>query len=244
MDSTLLYNCALEFLGTLILVLLGDGVCACMGLNKSKGQGGGWIVITLGWGLAVMAGVFVAHASGAHLNPAVSIGLAAAGLFPWENVLPYSVAQMIGGFVGAILVWIMYKDHFDATDDPDGKLGTFCTMPAIDNKPFNFLQELVCTFVLVLLIICLGTYGSDVANIGGNSAWPVTMVIVSIGMSLGGVTGYAMNPARDLSPRIAHAILPMKGKRDSGWGYSWVPVLGPIAGAVLAALVASLYHFC
>ena len=191
MDSTLLYNCALEFLGTLILVLLGDGVCACMGLNKSKGQGGGWIVITLGWGLAVMAGVFVAHASGAHLNPAVSIGLAAAGLFPWENVLPYSVAQMIGGFVGAILVWIMYKDHFDAS-----------------------------------------------------SAWPVTMVIVSIGMSLGGVTGYAMNPARDLSPRIAHAILPMKGKRDSGWGYSWVPVLGPIAGAVLAALVASLYHFC
>ncbi len=244
MDSTLLYNCALEFLGTLILVLLGDGVCACMGLNKSKGQGGGWIVITLGWGLAVMAGVFVAHASGAHLNPAVSIGLAAAGLFPWENVLPYSVAQMIGGFVGAILVWIMYKDHFDATDDPDGKLGTFCTMPAIDNKPRNFLQEVVCTFVLVLLIICLGTYGSDVANIGGNSAWPVTMVIVSIGMSLGGVTGYAMNPARDLSPRIAHAILPMKGKRDSGWGYSWVPVLGPIAGAVLAALVASLYHFC
>lgn len=244
MDSTLLYNCALEFLGTLILVLLGDGVCACMGLNKSKGQGSGWIVITLGWGLAVMAGVFVAHASGAHLNPAVSIGLAAAGLFPWENVLPYSVAQMIGGFVGAILVWIMYKDHFDATDDPDGKLGTFCTMPAIDNKPLNFLQEVVCTFVLVLLIICLGTYGSDVANIGGNSAWPVTMVIVSIGMSLGGVTGYAMNPARDLSPRIAHAILPMKGKRDSGWGYSWVPVLGPIAGAVLAALVASLYHFC
>ena len=244
MDSTLLYNCALEFLGTLILVLLGDGVCACMGLNKSKGQGGGWIVITLGWGLAVMAGVFVAHASGAHLNPAVSIGLAAAGLFPWENVLPYSVAQMIGGFVGAILVWIMYKDHFDATDDPDGKLGTFCTMPAIDNKPLNCLQEVVCTFVLVLLIICLGTYGSDVANIGGNSAWPVTMVIVSIGMSLGGVTGYAMNPARDLSPRIAHAILPMKGKRDSGWGYSWVPVLGPIAGAVLAALVASLYHFC
>ena len=119
MDSTLLYNCALEFLGTLILVLLGDGVCACMGLNKSKGQGGGWIVITLGWGLAVMAGVFVAHASGAHLNPAVSIGLAAAGLFPWENVLPYSVAQMIGGFVGAILVWIMYKDDFYSTDDPD-----------------------------------------------------------------------------------------------------------------------------
>ena len=243
MDSTLLYNCALEFLGTLVLVLLGDGVCACMGLNKSKGQGGGWIVITLAWGLAVMAGVFIAHNSGAHLNPAVSIGLAIAGMFPWSSVVPYIIAQMIGGFIGAILVWIVYKDHFDATDDPEGKLGTFCTMPAIENKPLNFLQEAICTFLLVLLIICIGNY-ADVANLGPNGAWPVTMVIVSLGMSLGGVTGYAMNPARDLSPRLAHAILPIKGKRDSGWGYSWVPVFGPIFGAAVAALVAGLYHFC
>lgn len=243
MDSTLLYNCALEFLGTLVLVLLGDGVCACMGLNKSKGQGGGWIVITLAWGLAVMAGVFIAHDSGAHLNPAVSIGLAIAGMFPWSSVVPYIIAQMIGGFIGAILVWIVYKDHFDATDDPEGKLGTFCTMPAIENKPLNFLQEAICTFLLVLLIICIGHY-SDVANMGANGAWPVTMVIVSLGMSLGGVTGYAMNPARDLSPRLAHAILPIKGKRDSGWGYSWVPVFGPIFGAAVAALVAGVYHFC
>ena len=241
MDSTLLYNCALEFLGTLILVLLGDGVCACMGLNKSKGQGGGWIVITLGWGLAVMAGVFVAHASGAHLNPAVSIGLAAAGLFPWENVLPYSVAQMIGGFVGAILVWIMYKDHFDATDDPDGKLGTFCTMPAIEHKSINFLSELIATFILVFCIMALGTSGNTVSfegstiSVGGIGAFPVTCLIMALGMSLGGTTGYAMNPARDLSPRIAHAVLPLKGKRDSGWGYSWVPVLGPLAGAACAA---------
>lgn len=243
MDSQLLYNCALEFLGTIILVLLGDGVCACMGLNKSKGKGGGWVVITLAWGLAVMAGVFVAHDSGAHLNPAVSIGLACAGMFPWANVLPYCVAQMLGGFIGAVLVWVVYKDHFDATDDPEGKLGTFCTMPAIENKPLNFLQEVICTFVLVLLIICIGNY-ADAANLGANGAWPVTMVIVSIGMSLGGVTGYAMNPARDLSPRIAHAILPIKGKRDSGWGYAWVPVFGPIVGGALAAAVALLYHFC
>lgn len=243
MDSQLIYMCALEFLGTLVLILLGDGVCACTGLDKSKGKGGGWVVITLGWGLAVMAGVFVAHESGAHLNPAVSVGLACAGMFPWANVLPYVVAQMLGGFAGAVLVWVMYKDHFDATDDAETKLSVFCTMPAIENKPLNFVQELICALMLVLLIICIGHY-ADAANIGANGAWPVTMVIVSLGMSLGGVTGYAMNPARDLSPRIAHALLPIKGKRDSGWGYSWVPVAGPIAGGALAALVACLFHFC
>ena len=243
MDPVLLRNCALEFIGTLVMILLGDGVCAGMGLNKSKGKGGGWIVITIAWGLAVMAGVFIAHDSGAHLNPAVSFGLAIAGLFPWANVIPYVIAQMIGAFLGAVLVWVVYKDHFDATDDPEGKLTIFCTMPAIENKPLNFLQEAICAFVLVLLIICIGTYTGGV-NVGGNSAWPITMVIVSIGMSLGGVTGYAMNPARDLGPRIAHAILPIKGKRDSGWGYSWVPIFGPLAGAALAAAVGYLFSFC
>lgn len=236
MDAVLFHNCILEFLGTLVMILLGDGVCACMGLNKSKGKGGGWVVITLGWGLAVMAGVFIAHNSGAHLNPAVSVGLACAGMFPWSNVIPYVIAQMLGAFLGAALVWLMYKDHFDATDDPEGKLTIFCTMPAIENKPLNFLQEFICAFILLLLIVCISSY-TGVVGLGGNSAWPITMVIVSIGMSLGGVTGYAMNPARDLGPRIAHALLPIKGKRDSGWSYSWVPILGPLAGGALAGLL-------
>lgn len=236
MDVALFHNCILEFLGTLVMILLGDGVCACMGLNKSKGKGGGWVVITLGWGLAVMAGVFIAHQSGAHLNPAVSVGLACAGMFPWSNVVPYIIAQMFGAFLGAVLVWLMYKDHFDVTDDPEGKLTIFCTMPAIENKPLNFLQEFICAFILLLLIVCISSY-SDVVGLGGNGAWPITMVIVSIGMSLGGVTGYAMNPARDLGPRIAHALLPIKGKRDSGWGYSWVPIFGPLAGAALAGIL-------
>ncbi len=236
MDAVLFHNCILEFLGTLVMILLGDGVCACMGLNKSKGKGGGWVVITLGWGLAVMAGVFIAHNSGAHLNPAVSVGLACAGMFPWSNVIPYIIAQMLGAFLGAALVWLMYKDHFDATDDPEGKLTIFCTMPAIENKPLNFLQEFICAFILLLLIVCISSY-TGVVGLGGNSAWPITMVIVSIGMSLGGVTGYAMNPARDLGPRIAHALLPIKGKRDSGWSYSWVPILGPLAGGALAGLL-------
>lgn len=239
MDAVLFHNCILEFLGTLVMILLGDGVCACMGLNKSKGKGGGWVVITLGWGLAVMAGVFIAHNSGAHLNPAVSVGLACAGMFPWSNVIPYIIAQMLGAFLGAALVWLMYKDHFDATDDPEGKLTIFCTMPAIENKPLNFLQEFICAFILLLLIVCISSY-TGVVGLGGNSAWPITMVIVSIGMSLGGVTGYAMNPARDLGPRIAHALLPIKGKRDSGWSYSWVPILGPLAGGALAGLLGVL----
>lgn len=236
MDAALFHNCILEFLGTLVMILLGDGVCACMGLNKSKGKGGGWVVITLGWGLAVMAGVFIAHNSGAHLNPAVSVGLACAGMFPWSNVIPYIIAQMLGAFLGAVLVWLMYKDHFDATDDPEGKLTIFCTMPAIENKPLNFLQEFICAFILLLLIVCISSY-TGVVGLGGNGAWPITMVIVSIGMSLGGVTGYAMNPARDLGPRIAHALLPIKGKRDSGWSYSWVPIFGPLAGGALAGLL-------
>ena len=230
------HNCILEFLGTLILVLMGDGVCAATTLKGCKAKGAGWVVIAFGWGLAVMCGVFVAHDSGAHLNPAVTLGLALVGQFGWSGVVPYIIAQMLGGFCGACLVWLFYKDHFDATaDEPAAVLGCFCTAPAIRNKWSNLLSECVATFVLVFLILCVGTY--KIGTPGAVSAWPVTMIIVSIGMSLGATTGYAMNAARDLAPRIAHAILPVKGKQGSDWGYSWIPVVGPLAGAALAALV-------
>ena len=234
-----------EFLGTMILVLLGDGVCAACTLNKSKAQGAGWVVITLAWGFAVMCGVFVAGpVSGAHLNPAVTLGLALAGLFPWAGVLPYIVAQMLGGFAGAVLVYAFYVDHFAATsDNPDGMLGCFCTMPAIEHKTVNFFSEFLATFVLVLVIMAIGTKGNtpmagDVpVGLGAVGAFPVTSLIMSLGMALGATTGYAMNPARDLSPRCAHAILPIRGKRDSGWGYSWIPVFGPLTGGAFAAAI-------
>ena len=232
-----------ELLGTLALVLFGDGVCAAVTLNKSKAQGAGWIVITLGWGFAVMMGVLIAGpVSGAHLNPAVTLGLALAGSFPWASVCGYIAAQMVGGFLGAVLVWVFYKDHYKATaDQPDAILGTFCTMPAIWNPWRNFLSEVIATAVLVFTILCLGTKGNAFtfagasASTGAIGAFPVTCVIMALGMSLGATTGYAMNPARDLSPRCAHAILPISGKRDSGWSYSWVPVAGPMVGAAIAA---------
>lgn len=250
MDAILLHNCLLEFLGTFVLLLLGDGVVANVVLNKNKGQNGGWIVITLGWGLAVMSGVFIAHDAGAHLNPAVSLGLATAGLFPWAAVIPYSIAQCLGGFLGASVVYIMYKDHYDATsDNPTAVLDTFCTRPEIEGHQIrNFFVEAIATAVLVVMIISIGTYaeigGQAAVNPGAVQAWPITMVIVSIGVSLGGTTGYAINPARDLPPRIAHAVLPIKNKRDSNWGYAWVPVFGPLAGCVIAALICQGMGFC
>ena len=232
-----------EFIGTLVLVLLGDGVCAATSLNKSKAKGGGWVVVALAWGFAVMMGVLIAGpVSGAHLNPALTVGLAVAGTFPWASVPGYVVAQLFGGFAGACLVYVHYKDHYDATaDDPDTMLGTFCTMPAIWNPWRNFLSEVIATCLLVFVILALATDGNlfhvgpSSASPGALGSLPVTCLIMSLGMSLGGTTGYAMNPARDLPPRCAHALLPIKGKRDSGWSYSWVPVLGPVAGAVLAA---------
>ena len=231
-----------ELIGTLVLVLLGDGVCAACSLNKSKAKGAGWVVITLGWGFAVMAGVLIAGpVSGAHLNPAVTLGLAIAGKFEWALVAGYIIAQMVGGFLGAVLVWIFYKDHYKATaSEPDTILGTFCTAPAIANPWRNYLCEVIATCLLVFLIIALGTEGNTPAGAGALGAFPVTCVIMSIGMSLGATTGYALNPARDLSPRLAHAVLPITGKRDSDWGYSWVPVAGPMAGAALAALLGVL----
>ncbi len=226
-----------EFLGTLALVLFGDGVCAAVTLEKSKAKGAGWVVVTLGWGFAVMIGVLIAGpVSGAHLNPAVTLGLAAAGKFAWALVPGYIIAQMLGGFVGAVLVYVFYTDHYKATaDQPEAILGTFCTMPAIWNPWRNFLSELIATAVLVFVILALGTEGNTPVGAGALGAFPVTCVIMALGMSLGATTGYAMNPARDLSPRLAHAVLPIKGKRDSGWAYSWVPVCGPLAGGVVAS---------
>ena len=222
----ILTKCLFEFVGTAILVLFGDGVVASTVLKKSKGENGGWVVITLAWGLAVMLGVFIAGPySGAHLNPAVTLGLAAAGTFSWALVLPYIVAQMLGGFLGAVLVYLYYKDHYDVTDDPAAKLSTFCTIPAIRNYGRNLFSEIVGTFVLVFVILALSMQNNlPEVGMGSLGAFPVAMLIVALGMSLGGTTGYAINPARDLAPRLAHALLPIKGKGSSDWAYSWVPV--------------------
>lgn len=230
-------KCLFEFVGTAILILFGDGVVASNVLKKSKGENGGWVVITLAWGLAVMLGVFISGPySGAHLNPAVTIGLAAAKSFSWSLVLPYIVAQMLGGFVGALLVYVYYKDHYDATEDQAAKLATFCTAPALRNYGRNLISEIIGTFILVFVILALATQGNTPElGMGSLGAFPVAMLIVAIGMSLGGTTGYAINPARDLAPRFAHFILPIKGKGSSDWKYSWVPVVGPIIGAFLAA---------
>lgn len=236
---TLLAKCLFEFIGTLVLILLGDGVVANVSLNKSKGLGGGWVVVTIAWGLAVMCGVFISGPySGAHLNPAVTIGLAAAGQFAWSSVPAYIAAQLLGGFCGALLVYLFYKDHFNATaDSPDTLLGIFCTIPAIDHKWRNFFCEALATWVLVFIVLAFATEGNvPEVGLGSIGAFPVSMVIIAIGMSLGGTTGYALNPARDIPPRFAHWILPIKGKGGSRWSYGWVPTFGPIAGALAAAL--------
>jgi len=232
-----------EFLGTMLLVLLGDGVVANVLLEKSKGQNSGWIVITAGWAFAVFVAVFcIAGVSGAHINPAVSVGLAVAGVFKWSMVPGYIAAQLAGGMVGALLVWLAYLPHWRETPDPDLKRAIFCTAPAIRNAPANFITEVIGTFVLVFAVLCIkGAFekspsGSAVPiELGALGAIPVALLVWAIGLSLGGPTGYAINPARDLGPRIAHALLPIPGKGGSDWGYAWIPVFGPIAGAVLAA---------
>ena len=224
-----------EFLGTLILILLGDGVVANVNLNRSGMKGGGSIQITIAWGLAVMVPAFIfGAASGAHFNPAVTLALAVDGSLAWSMVPGYIIAQMLGAIAGACVVYLMFKDQFDATDDPGTKLGVFATGPAIPNLPRNVLCEAIATFVLVFAI--KGTGNVEGIN-GAQGNLLVFGIITSIGMSLGGLTGYALNPARDLGPRIAHAILPIKGKGDSNWGYAWVPVVGPVIGAVAAALL-------
>lgn len=239
MKVSLLVQCLFEFIGTFVLVLLGCGVVACVSLRKSKGEGAGWVVVTLAWGLAVMCGVLIAGPyTGAHLNPAVTLGLAAAGKFPWEYVLPYIVSQIAGGILGAVIVYVFYKDHFDATAEAETKLGVFATIPAIKNYRRNMICEIVGTFILVLVILFMGDKeNSSEVGLGSVGALPVALLVVVIGMSLGGTTGYAINPARDLGPRIAHAILPIKGKGSSQWSYSWVPIVGPLLGGILAALL-------
>lgn len=224
-----------EISGTALLLLLGDGVVANVLLHKAKGNQGGWIVISLGWSMAVFVGVYVsATYSGAHLNPAVTIGLAMAGKFAWSKVAGYIAAQMLGAAIGAFLVWISYRKHFDATSDADLKLMVFCTMPNIRNYVHNLVTETIATFVLVFGVLYIIAPHS---SLGALDALPVALLILAIGLSLGGPTGYAINPARDLGPRIIHAILPIPGKRDSDWSYAWVPIVGPIIGAVLAALL-------
>ncbi len=231
-----------EIIGTALLILLGQGVVANVVLNKTIGNNSGWIVITAGWALAVYVAVVVTGPySGAHINPAVSIGLAIAGKFPWESVPTYILAQMIGAMLGASTVWLMYKDHFDATKDGDSKKAVFCTAPAIRNLFSNLFSEIVGTFVLVFTILYFTNASIDdtqtMIGLGSLGALPVAFLVWAIGLSLGGTTGYAINPARDLGPRMMHAILPIKDKSPNDWGYAWIPVLGPIIGASIAALL-------
>ena len=229
-----------EVIGTMILILLGDGVVANVVLSKNKGEGGGgggaWIVITAGWGFGVAMGVYASgFISGGHINPAVTIPFAVVGVIPWSQVPAYLAGEFLGAFIGAILVWLAYLDHFGATENADLKLAVFCTGPAIRNYGKNLLTEIIGTFMLVL-----GVFGIFNANNGiasGVGPYAVGILVFGIGLSLGGPTGYAINPARDLGPRIAHFLLPIPGKRDPDWGYSWVPVVGPIIGGILGAVV-------
>ena len=224
-----------EFLGTMMLIILGDGVVANVTLNKSGMKGAGSIQITLAWGLAVMVPAFIfGAASGASFNPALTIALAVDGSFAWSMVPGYIIAQFAGAFVGAVIVYLMFKDQFDATGEPATKLGVFSTGPSVPNLPRNIFCEAVATFVLVFAIKGM----AQVAGLNGAQGnFLVFGIITSIGMSLGGLTGYALNPARDIGPRIAHALLPIKGKGSSNWGYAIVPLLGPIIGAVFAVLL-------
>lgn len=230
-----------EMVGTALLILLGDGVVANVVLNRSKGQNSGWIVITTGWGLAVMLAVYsVGTISGAHLNPAVTLGLATIGQFEWAKVAGYVTAQFIGAFLGAILVWLTYLPHWRATEDPALKLGVFCTIPAIRKPGLNMITEMVGTFVLVLGVLAIPSVQNLKPEMGfdkGLGPLLVGALVWGIGLSLGGPTGYAINPVRDLGPRLAHLILPIPGKGGSDLAYAWVPIIGPLVGGVLGALV-------
>jgi glycerol uptake facilitator len=243
-----------EFVGTLILVLLGDGVVAAVLLRESKAEGAGWVAICFGWGLGVAIAVYAVFAiSGAHINPAVTMGLASIGLHPWAQVPWYIIAQLLGAFVGAILVWLVYLPHWRQTEDPELKLATFCTVPAIRNFASNFVTEVIATAMLVFGVVAIFANAQRIAEAGqvdlsavyliGLLPLLVGLLVVVIGLSLGGPTGYAINPARDLPPRIAHAILPIAGKGGSDWSYSWIPVVAPIIGGVLGALAYRLLGF-
>jgi len=231
-----------EFMGTLFLMLIGNGVVANVVLKDTKGFNSGWIVITTGWAFAVFTGVVIAAPySGAHINPAVTIGLAIAGKFAWALVPKFILAQMLGAMAGSFLVWIMYKDHFNRTADPLLKRAAFCTTPAIRNTFSNILSEIIGTFTLIFVIFYVTdpVMGGDTETpigMGSLGAIPVTFLVWAIGLALGGTTGYAINPARDLGPRIVYSIIPQKEKGDSDWSYAWIPVIAPLVGAGLAAL--------
>jgi len=243
-----------ELLGTMILVLLGDGVVSNVLLQRSKGQNSGWIVITTGWGVAVAIAVYaVGRISGAHLNPAVTIALATIGSFSWAQVPGYIAAQMVGAFLGAVLVWLTYLPHWRETPDPGAKLGIFCTGPAIRSTGANLITEIVGTAVLMFGILAIAANAQTLARPGdvdlsvvfsrGLQPLLVGVLVLGIGLSLGGPTGYAINPARDLGPRLAHALLPIPGKGASDWGYSWIPVVGPIIGGIAGAGLYSIVGF-
>jgi glycerol uptake facilitator protein len=224
-----------EVIGTAILILLGDGVVAAVLLNHSKAQNGGWIVIALGWGMAVAMAVFaVGQFSGAHLNPAVTIGFAFQGSTEWDDVPAYLGGELVGAFIGACLVWAAYSNHWRPTEDPGLKLAVFCTAPAIRNTVANIVTEIIGTFLLVFGVLAIVANEATVAS--GLVPLIVGLLVLAIGLSLGGPTGYAINPARDLMPRIAHALLPIPGKGPSDWGYAWIPVVAPIVGGVLGGL--------
>lgn len=224
-----------ELIGTMMLIILGCGVVANVTLEKTGMKGAGSIQITFAWGFAVMVPAFIfGAASGAHFNPALTIALAIDGSIGWDVVPMYVAGQFIGGFIGAVIVYLLFKDHFDATQDAKTKLGVFSTGPSIANTALNLFSEIVGTFILVFAIKGIGQVQGIAGGLSNILVWGI---IVSIGMSLGGLTGYAINPARDLAPRIAHAVLPIKGKGDSNWGYAWIPVVGPIIGAIIAVLV-------
>ncbi len=231
-----------ELIGTALLILLGNGVVANVVLKGTKGHSGGWMAITTGWALAVYVGVvFATPYSGAHLNPAVTLGLAIAGKFAWAKVGLFALAQLIGSVIGAVVVWLVYRDHFTATADANTEMAVFCTSPAFHNRTFNLLSEIVGTFVLVFVIFYFTTpeLGREKTPIGLGSlgAIPVAFLVWAIGLGLGGTTGYAINPARDFGPRLAHAFLPLRQKCSSNWGYAWIPILGPFIGAAAAALL-------
>lgn len=234
-----------ELIGTMILIILGQGVVANVNLNKTTGQGMGWLAITIGWGLAVFVGVFISlnltpdGMSGGHINPAVSIGHALAGLITWEQVPAYIGGQFLGAALGALVSWLQYKEHFAITENRATKLGVFATKPAIRNTVSNLISEIIGTFVLMfgILYVTGATVENKTASLGALDALPIALLVFGIGICLGGTTAYAINPARDLSPRLIHAVLPIPDKGDSDWGYAWIPVVGPVVGAVVAALL-------
>jgi glycerol uptake facilitator protein len=233
-----------EFVGTMILILLGDGVVAAVLLRNSKAEHSGWIVITFGWGMAVAIAVYaVVAVSGAHINPAVTVGLASIGILPWAQVPGYIIAQLLGAFVGAVLVWLTYYDHWKETDDPTLKLGVFSTIPQIRNTVPNFITEVIGTAMLLFGVLAILGHTAPFAQGGIIFPLLVGFLVLAIGLSLGGPTGYAINPARDLGPRLAHAVLPIPGKGDSDWSYSWIPIVAPLVGGIIGAVLYSVLGF-